>query len=187
MQRCRGNEVNAVGREVMWRRVRPILAHKLSIIGPESPCKLWFHKAMRGRIALQKHCVLKLFEDCCYFVPQSRDFRSARSSSPRFGPIDPTCCLDIRPPRPACGERIEVRGLWSGFSEAALATRVSPRESRSLVATEGNRHRAHSLAAFTESKFCWLQVSPPAPIRLLHLGLLLSGGKACNRIRRWRP
>jgi hypothetical protein len=30
MQRCRGNDVNAVRRKVMRRRVRPILAHKSS-------------------------------------------------------------------------------------------------------------------------------------------------------------
>jgi hypothetical protein len=30
MQRCRGNDVNAVGRKVMRWRVRPILAHKSS-------------------------------------------------------------------------------------------------------------------------------------------------------------
>ena len=30
MQRCRGNDVNAVGGKVMRRRVRPILAHKSS-------------------------------------------------------------------------------------------------------------------------------------------------------------
>ena len=38
-----------------------------------------------------------------------------------------------QPPRPACGERIEVRGPSSAFSESVLAARVTFREPRSHV------------------------------------------------------
>ena len=43
-----------------------------------------------------------------------------------------------RPPRPACGERIEVRVIL--LSKIALVTKIILRESRSFVAKEGNRH-----------------------------------------------
>ncbi len=48
-------------------------------------------------------------------------------------------CSAYVPPRPACGERTEVRGFLSVFSEVVLASKVSLREARSLVAKEGNR------------------------------------------------
>src|SRR5437867_1266793 len=37
MQRCRSNDVSAVRREIMWRRVRPILAHT-NVISHTLPC-----------------------------------------------------------------------------------------------------------------------------------------------------
>src|SRR5206468_10867303 len=60
MQRCRSNDVSAVRREIMWRRVRPILAHTNVISHTLPVAKASFSlKAMRGRIALLKHFVRK--------------------------------------------------------------------------------------------------------------------------------
>src|SRR5437763_14631468 len=60
MQRCRSNDVSSVRREIMWRRVRPILAHTNVISHTRPVAKASFSlKAMRGRIALLKHFVRK--------------------------------------------------------------------------------------------------------------------------------
>src|SRR6266705_3851128 len=86
MQRCRSNDVSAVRREIMWRRVRPILAHTNVISHTLPVAKASFSlKAMRGpwdtviqlanarragyptgrgRIALLKHCVRKIGAKC---------------------------------------------------------------------------------------------------------------------------
>jgi Transposase IS200 like len=42
------------------------------------------------------------------------------------------------PPLPACGERIEVRGIRKPFSEEALPVRINRRGSRSIAAKEGD-------------------------------------------------
>ena len=76
---------------------------------------------------------------------------------------DALCSVYV-PPRPACGERIEVRGLSSAFSEVVLASRFSLRESRSLVAKESNRTRANSLASSAEPKFRGLQFRRQHPL-----------------------
>jgi len=54
-RRCR-DDVCAVGREIVGRRMRPLLAHKHSMTGLSLRAS-FRSKAMRGRIALQKHCV----------------------------------------------------------------------------------------------------------------------------------
>src|SRR6266487_5389334 len=89
-------------------------------------------------------------------------------------------------PRPVYGERIEVRGMRSPFSQIAPATKMILREPRSLATQEGNRCGAHSLATFAEPKFCRLQISTPASFELLHTGFLLSCRKAGDRVGRWR-
>ena len=71
MQRGGGNNISAVRREIMRRRVWPTLAHSnflsrmlcfaQALERVRVPASLWEVvarlKAMRGRIALQKHCV----------------------------------------------------------------------------------------------------------------------------------
>jgi hypothetical protein len=41
-------------------------------------------------------------------------------------------------PRPANGERIEVRGIVNGFSEGELIVRINRCGSRSIAAKEGD-------------------------------------------------
>ena len=58
MQRRGSNNIRAVRREIVRRRVRPTLAHAESTItGALRREALNFPKAMRGRIALLKHFV----------------------------------------------------------------------------------------------------------------------------------
>jgi hypothetical protein len=55
MQRCRRNDVSAVRRKVICRRVRLTLPHRNAISQVVPLARAFRPKAMRGRIALQKH------------------------------------------------------------------------------------------------------------------------------------
>jgi hypothetical protein len=78
-------------------------------------------KAMRGRIALQKHFLRN---------PMEAPFhRFAAAFGVRARPRGALCSAYV-PPRPACGERTEVRGLVDPLSETALVSKIILRESR---------------------------------------------------------
>ena len=63
MQCGRRNDVRALRREIMWRRMRPAIPHTRFPITRALPREAFrSRKAMRGLIALRKRCVRSVVE-----------------------------------------------------------------------------------------------------------------------------